>query len=84
MMYTLSKDYFCVSSTEDSNNAILLYNLHKIGIHQGGLLSQNGALRGYMLQVGMHYSRQGWRPRKRHGSSLKMHAVSIHKHKRDA
>lgn len=38
-LFTLSRDYFCASSTEDSNNATLLYNLHKIGIHQGGLLS---------------------------------------------
>lgn len=38
-LFTLSRDYFCASSTEDSNNATLLYNLHKIAIHQGGLLS---------------------------------------------
>lgn len=38
-LFTLSRDYFCASSTEDFNNATLLYNLHKIGIHQGGLLS---------------------------------------------
>lgn len=38
-LFTLRRDYFCASSTEDSNNATLLCNLHKIAIHQGGLLA---------------------------------------------
>lgn len=82
--FTPSRGYFCASSTEDSNNATLLCNWHKIGIHQGGLLSPKWGSQQLRAVGGDAQFQTGVETEKRHGSSMKMHAVTLSKHKRDA
>lgn len=61
---------FCANSTGISDNAALFSNLHKLGIHQAGLLPSNGdsQLLSGLVGVGLLCVKKGQSTRKGHKS----------------